>query len=159
MKGTLLCAATLVVLFLAIVLVPSARADLWNQKIEVRFSEAVAIPGQVLPAGTYWFVLANTQDRNMVQIFNVDWSKLYATLDTVPDFRWRATNRTELTFAERPHDQPQAILAWFYPGMLTGHEFLYPGAQAKRLEADIHQAVLAPNMRGSQPETVTTPGE
>jgi hypothetical protein len=35
------------------------RADTWDKKTIVTFSESVEIPGQVLPAGTYVFKLAN----------------------------------------------------------------------------------------------------
>src|SRR5580658_5180256 len=106
--------------------VPAARADVWNQKTELTFTEPVEIPGQVLPAGTYWFVLVNSgSNRNLVQIFAADWSVLCATVQTVPSERREPTSGTTLTFAERPYSQPQALLTWFYPGDTTGHEFIY----------------------------------
>ncbi len=36
------------------------RAGDWDQSIKVNFSGPVQVPGHVLPAGTYWFELANT---------------------------------------------------------------------------------------------------
>jgi len=41
------------------VFLPTAQADEWNQMTKIKFSEPIEIPGAVLPAGTYWFVLAN----------------------------------------------------------------------------------------------------
>ncbi|MGA8861307.1 MAG: hypothetical protein WB506_14985, partial [Candidatus Sulfotelmatobacter sp.] len=61
--------------------VPRARADEWNQRTELTFNEPVEIPGHALPAGTYWFVLANNNSsRDIVRIFNADGSVLSATL-------------------------------------------------------------------------------
>jgi len=49
--------------------VVSARADEWSQLTKLTFSEPVEIPGRTLPAGTYWFVLADSDsDRNIVQV-------------------------------------------------------------------------------------------
>jgi len=50
---------------------PSARADESNKKTIVTFSQAVEVPGKVLPAGTYTFQLMDSpSDRHIVQIFN-----------------------------------------------------------------------------------------
>src|ERR1700758_1740341 len=99
---------------------PMARADEWNQQTKLSFSQPVEIPGGVLPAGTYWLKLADTQSRNVVDIYSSDWSKDYATLVTVPEYRLQSNDHTEVEFAERPHDKPEALLTWYYPGMLTG---------------------------------------
>src|SRR5579864_5879696 len=58
-------------------LLPSARADEWNKKTVVTFSQAVEVPGKVLPAGTYTFQLMDSpSDRHIVQIFRADeWNK------------------------------------------------------------------------------------
>jgi hypothetical protein len=60
-----------------------ARADESNQAVEVKFSQSIQIPGQVLPAGTYWFVLADTVDRQTVQILSEDRSKSFGFLPTI----------------------------------------------------------------------------
>jgi Protein of unknown function (DUF2911) len=124
--------------------VPMTRADVSNQKTKLTFNDAVEIPGQMLPAGTYWFVVLNgLPSRNVVQIFNADQSVLYATLLTVPSERMQASDGTILTFAERPPNQPEALLTWFYPGMTTGHEFIYPKNEAQELASDMHQEVVS----------------
>jgi hypothetical protein len=118
------------------ILLPVAQADVWNQKTELTFNKPVQVPGAVLPAGTYWFVLENSEGpRNIVQIFSKNYSTLYATALSVPTIRSESNDNTVIKFAERPHNQPDAILKWYYPGLLTGHEFLYP----KREE---HQVAL-----------------
>jgi hypothetical protein len=108
-------------------LVPLARADEWDQATKLTFSQTVQIPGRVLPAGTYWFVLLDHGvDSNVVQIFNSDRSKLVAILQTNVSERSTPTDNTAITLAERGSTQPEAIVDWFYPGRITGHEFVYP---------------------------------
>ncbi len=127
---------------------PMARADEWDQQTRLSFSQAIEIPGRVLPAGTYWFVLANSSsDRNLVEIYSSNWSHEYAVLQTVPEDRANSTDRTQVDFAERPHDRPEALLSWYYPGLQTGHEFLYSSRQENRFARDIQEDVVAPVLK------------
>src|SRR6267142_912174 len=94
-----LCTVLITILFGA-TLAPGARADQWDRKTIVTFSDSVEIPGQVLPAGTYVFRLADSPaDRHIVQIWNADETQILATT--------------------------MAIKVWFYPGDSTGQEFIY----------------------------------
>jgi hypothetical protein len=111
------------------------------------FSQPVEIPGGVLAAGTYWFVLQNNQsDRNIVQIFNADWSRVEATIITNPTYRRQPADQTEIKFAERPHQKPEALLKWYYPGRLIGHEFLYSSRHEREFARDTKLDVLAEPM-------------
>jgi hypothetical protein len=86
-----------------------------------------------LGAGTYWFTVPEGITMpSVVQIFNADRTKLIATVHTIPTTRPETTNNSELTFAEQSKGQPIALISWFYPGRVTGHEFLYsPREEAK----------------------------
>jgi len=139
--GNVLCGVCGIILAFTTFL-PMARADEWNQQTKLSFSQPVEIPGGVLPAGTYWFKLADTQSHNVVEIYSSDWSKNYATLVTVPEYRSQSTNHTEIEFAERPHDKPEALLNWYYPGTLTGHEFLYSSRQENAFARNIKEDVM-----------------
>lgn len=120
-----LCSMLLFVLFGA-TLAPGARADQWDKKTIVTFSDAVEIPGQVLPAGTYVFRLADSpSDRHIVQIWNGDENQLLATILTIPNTRFEPPDRTLFQFDERPGSSPMAVKVWFYPGNNTGEEFVY----------------------------------
>ena len=119
---------------------PSAHAGIWNQKTELTFNHPVEIPHTILPAGTYWFVLANdASNRDVVQIYSADWSKRYATLQTIPAQRFRTTKNTDLTFAERPANKPEALLTWYYPGQSMGHKFIYSSRHEKEFARDAKQ--------------------
>jgi len=132
----------------------AAMADEADQATKLTFSEPVEVPGHVLEAGTYWFTLLDTSaDRNIVQIWNGDRSKLVATIFAVSDYRYRPTGKTVINFAERPADQPEAIEAWFYPGESFGHEFVYPKARAAALAVQTQTSVL------SMPDTTATDAE
>jgi hypothetical protein len=131
------------------ILAPSARADAWNRKTVITFSGPVEIPGVhlrgwgVLPAGTYVFKILDSQsDRHIVQIFNQAETTVYATVLAIPNYRLRATDKTVITFSERPAGQPEALRAWFYPGRNWGEEFVYPKARALELAKTSNTPVL-----------------
>jgi hypothetical protein len=71
---------------LAIALSPAAMADEFNQKTVFTFGQPVEIPGQILPAGTYVFKLADsTGNRHVVQVFNQAENHVYGTFLAIPD--------------------------------------------------------------------------
>jgi hypothetical protein len=124
-------------------MLPAARATEHDQATKLTFNQSVQIPGRVLPAGTYWFVLEDNA-RNVVQVFNSDRTMLYATVFTV-DARRSDTGigDTAITFAPRGPMQPEAMVLWFYPGRNSGHEFLYPDADQKELAQVKRHTVVA----------------
>jgi hypothetical protein len=135
-----LCCAAAVTAFAA----PRVQADESNKLTYLTFSGPVQVPGTTLPAGTYMFKLADTQtNRHIVQIFDKDGSKLYATLLAIPDQRLEPSGQNIVLFAERPSGAPQAIKAWWYPGDTIGDEFVYPKSQALKIARDTHQPVLS----------------
>jgi hypothetical protein len=80
--------------FLAGVMLPkSAAADQWNKRTSVTFSQDVEVSGTVLPAGTYVFQLADSQDRHIVQVFDQH-GGILATVLTIPAARPRSTDDT-----------------------------------------------------------------
>ena len=128
---------------------PAARADEWTRKTTVTFSAPVEIPGVhmagwgVLPAGTYVFKILDSQvDRHIVQIFNKEETICYATILAIPNYRLKVTDKTVITFRERPAGQPEALRAWFYPGRQWGEEFVYPKAKAVEIATATATPVL-----------------
>jgi hypothetical protein len=116
---------------LAVLAAQSARADESNQLMIFTFSNPVQVPGVVLPAGTYQFKLAIPDtDRHTLEILSEDGTHSYATLATIPDERATPTDEAVVTFKEGAAGSPEAIRTIFYPGELTGMEFVYP-ANAK----------------------------
>src|SRR5216684_8759259 len=91
-------------------LAPSVRADQRDRKTIVTFSDSVEVPGQVLPAGTYIFKLADTIcDRHIVQIWNADETRILATTITIPSTRFEPLDRSIFQLEERPGNSPMAL--------------------------------------------------
>ena len=131
-------------LFCALALPSAVMADEENQAIKLTFSDPVEVPGQVLPAGTYWFTLAdNDSDRNIVQIWNADRTQLVTTILAIPDYRQKTPEKTIINFEETPSGQPEAIRSWFYPGKNYGDELVYPKARAMQLAKQAGRPVLS----------------
>jgi hypothetical protein len=135
---------TLGVLLAFAILLPSSRAAESDQATKLTFSRQVQIPGRVLPTGTYWFVLADSLgSRNIVEIFNSDRSKLYATVFSNSTEALTAANETTITFAEREQMEPVAILSWVYPGRTHGHQFVYSKVEEQKLAQAKQHTVMA----------------
>jgi hypothetical protein len=131
------------VIAFVLILELAAHANEDNQSTTISFSEAVQVPGRILPAGTYQFALANSgSNRDIVWIFNADCTHLFATIETVPTELARETSGTSITLAQRPGGQPDAVVSWFYPGTETGHEFLYSKQVEKELTQDAKETLI-----------------
>jgi hypothetical protein len=142
--------------------IPSGvKADEWNKKTTVSFDQPVEIPGvgaQILPAGTYVFkIMDSLADRNIVQIFSKDQTHVFATILAIPNYRLRTTDKTVMTFRERAAGSPEALRAWFYPGLHYGQEFVYPKQRAIELAKITHEPVLA--MPAELATILTTPAQ
>ena len=129
---------------------PNGKADDYNKKTTVTFSAPVEIPPvyitgmRVLPAGTYVFKLMNSiSDRHIVQIFNKEENKIFATILAIPNYRLVPTDKTIITFDEGVRGRPQPIRAWFYPGANYGEEFVYPKTKAVELAKETNLTVLS----------------
>ena len=120
------CLSTILAVCSVGVLLPrTAAADEWDKRTMLTFSQAVEIPGKVLPAGTYVFQLADSPaNRHVVQVFDQD-GRILATVLTIPTARLTAAGDTRIAFEEQRAGAPVPIKKWFYPGDLGGEEFIY----------------------------------
>ena len=114
----------------SLVVFSDAHASEVDQATKLTFSQSVQIPGQVLPAGTYWFVAPT---RDIVRIFNSDRSTLVATLLTSSAELPAPGDETTVVLADRGSMQPEAIVTWFYPGRTVGHQFQYSKQDRKEI--------------------------
>jgi hypothetical protein len=144
---------------LSAAVLPSARADESGKKTAVAFSQAVEVPGKVLPAGTYTFQpMDSPADRHIVRIFNADGTQVITTVLTINDYRLQPTGKPVMKFSEHSGDSPDALRAWFYPGDNFGQEFVYPKVRAIQLAQTMNAivpAVVADTLDDSTIKTVT----
>lgn len=128
-----------------------ATAGQWDKVTKVTFSQPVELPNIVLQPGTYVFRLFDSAaDRHVVQVFNADQTKLYATILAIPNERLKRTEKTVMPFEERAPGMPQAMHAWFYPADNFGQEFVYPKARAAEIATATQEPVLAAEITPSE---------
>jgi hypothetical protein len=127
------------VLFLEV----AARADEADQSAKITFSQPIEIPGQILPAGTYLFKLADPNDLDVVRIFNSQGTRLYATLQTATAERAKPTGDLVVVLADQPAGRPETLLKWFYPGDTSGHELVYSKQEEQQLAQAPLQTIIA----------------
>lgn len=113
----------------AVWLTPVVRADQWDKRTILTFSEPVEIPGQVLQPGNYVFKLADNDDRTTVLVYTEDEQHMVAMINAVAAYRVEPTSETVITFEERAAGAPHALRDWFYPGEHDGIEFTYQDAE------------------------------
>jgi hypothetical protein len=124
---------TVTFLLASFIVLPVVHADEWNQATLFTFSQPVQIPGQVLPAGTYVFELVNSFNHEIVRISNADRTNVIAVIQALPTRQKALSGKAAIILAERGSSQPEAIVAWSYPGSVEGHQFLY----SKRVQEEV----------------------
>lgn len=156
MRVLLMAAACAVAL--VVVPVSRMRADESNKLTYFTFSGPVELPGVTLPGGTYMFkLLDGNSSRNVVQVFNKQGTKIYATILTIQDYRPEASDKTVIKFSETAAGAPPAVKEWFYPGDNFGQEFVYPKNRAVELAKASNQSV--PSMPQNVAQNITQPAK
>jgi hypothetical protein len=129
---------------------PVMRADEWDKRTVITIDKTIQLPNATLQAGTYVFKLLNSpSDRDIVQVFNQDETKLITTVLALPNYRLEIKGKTTFTFWETPAGQTPAVRAWFYPGDSYGQEFVYPKNTAADMAAYNKAAVPTSNAQSS----------
>lgn len=128
----------------ALLIAAGAAAQPADRSTFVTFSGPVSIPGKTLPAGTYTFRLADSpSDRHIVQIFDRDQTKIFATILAVPAERNAPEGEPVITFRETPSNMPPALRYWYYAGETAGNEFVYPKSQAMTIARASGEGVMS----------------
>jgi hypothetical protein len=138
-------------LTVATILPPVANAEQWNKETIVTFNSAVAVPGKILPPGTYVFKLAGSQsDRQLVQILTQDQRQVLASIQAIPDYRLAPAEKPVIALKESPAGRPEVLESWFYPGDKYGVQFVYPSS-------GIEPAQVAPEVASNTGSADTIP--
>jgi hypothetical protein len=111
---------------LALVVAGSAHAWSIGHENRLTFSRAVALPGVVLPAGSYSFDVASPIALDVVVVRNAKSGKVLYTGFTSTVSRPRnMPNITPIVFGEASANEARPIATWYEIGQPTGHQFLY----------------------------------
>ncbi len=134
----------------AVSLAPAATASAQpyptHERTKMTFSTPVEVPNAVLQPGTYWFQLVDSQtDRHIVRIMNEDESKVITTAHAIPIERTLDKVKGDTVLALNPTEANAvgALDAWFFPGQIYGHEFIYPQKQAEQIASHTRMSILA----------------
>ena len=106
----------------------AAAAHAWgfSHENKLHFSRPVALPGVVLPAGTYSFDVASPTALDVVVVRNKDLGKvMYMGFTRTVSRPRNLSASTPIVFGERTANEPPPIAAWYEIGDTTGHEFIY----------------------------------
>jgi hypothetical protein len=113
----------------ALGLLVAASGHAWgvSHQNNLTFSRPVALPGIVLPAGSYTFDLADSASSlDIVVVRDKARSKVYYMGFTNTVERPAGMSKTALiTFGETSANEPPPIAAWYEIGNSRGHQFLY----------------------------------
>jgi hypothetical protein len=115
-----------------------------NKKAYVTVSSPLQIPGTVLSPGTYIFrVLDSTSNRQLIQVWSEDLSKLYVTVLGVPDYRLTSKDKPILTFDSQTPQIASVGKAWCSPADSFCLVFVYPHNHAAELAREYREPVLS----------------
>lgn len=119
------------------------HADEWELGTVFSLDHSFQVPGKILEANTPYLIklLVFPGNHDVIQIFDKDRTKLLTTFMSIPETREEVTDHTVFEFMEVPAGNPVPIRSWFYPGRLTGREFLYPKEQMAQIAAYTAQPV------------------
>jgi len=129
-----------------IILAPSyLRGDEWNRATKFEVNHPFQVPGMELQPNTPYVIkiLESPGARNVVQVWNEDQQEMLTMFMGISSERAEAEDNTVFTFIESQPGVPLPIKEWFYPGRLTGLEFVYPKDQALKIAAHAREPVLA----------------
>jgi hypothetical protein len=91
---------------------------------KLTFARTVALPGVVLPPGTYVFERDRNANNHIVRVMTTNYQRMLYVGFTTPVTR-PAGFRSAISFAEARSVEPIRIVAWYPIGSNQGHQFLY----------------------------------
>ena len=110
-----------------VVMAASANAAIFSRVNHLTFSGSVALPGVVLPSGTYTFEAAPPSGGlDVVRVSSRDGRRIFYMGFTQAVMRPAGLGQNDLvTFGESASGQAPPIETWFPVGSPTGHRFTY----------------------------------
>jgi hypothetical protein len=138
------CLTLTIALLLGLPVTGLAAQENWLRDTRMTVQEPIQIPGAILEPGTYLIRMAQTTDRHVVEFWTENREELVMTTFSVGEIMDNYADDVMLRFEERPAHEPVRLDVWFYPGYMTGLQFLY--------DEDAQNEVVM-EWTASQPET------
>jgi hypothetical protein len=109
-------------------------------------TEPVDVGAFTLPPGTYLIKVVQLQDnRNMIQVSNMDQTKMFATVLARPHpiLQEEVTPSSRLIYYTTASGRPLALRTWFASETSSGQDIIYPKRRAMELAAAAKVPVIA----------------
>ncbi|MEO7919306.1 MAG: hypothetical protein ABIT01_07575, partial [Thermoanaerobaculia bacterium] len=120
----------------------AAQAETFQNKSTLTITERTEVPNAILEAGTYVIKVVESQNnRNIVQITNVDENKIFCTALATPHEGAVRQPNTLFVYYNTASGNPKALRTWFAPNDRFGQDLVYPKARATELTAMTHETV------------------
>src|SRR5258705_2189357 len=111
---------------LALLVAESGQARGIPHENKLTFSRPVALPGVVLPAGSYSFDVASSTALDVVVVRNPQTGKVfYMGFTTTVTRPLNMSKDTPIVFGEANANEARPITTWYEIGQPIGHQFLY----------------------------------
>ena len=106
---------------------PSSHAASWSHLDKITFNRPVALPGVVLPAGSYVFEIANpTTSANVVRVTHRDTHRVYFAGITERVSRPAGLRPGQMISLGEPMTGGAfPVTVWYPAAQAEGHRFLY----------------------------------
>lgn len=134
-----------------------------NETSLLNLTEQLDVGGRILEPGTYRLrIVRARQNRNLLQVWNADETKLFATLLTVPHQEGPAGKQvpnSRYVYYPESADNIKTLRTWFAantPGS-GGHDIVYPRKRALELAALTDEPVVATEDEVQMAELETAP--
>ena len=112
----------------ALALLVAASGHAWGipHENKLTFSRPVALPGVVLPAGSYSFDVASPTALDVVVVRSPQTGKVfYMGFTTTVERPRNLSKDTPIVFGEANANEARPITTWYEIGQPIGHQFLY----------------------------------
>jgi len=81
-------------------------------------------------------------NHEFVRISNSDRTNVIALIQALPTQQQGLSGKLAIILAERGESQPEAIVAWSYPGRVEGHQLLYPKQMQNELAKHKQETIV-----------------
>ncbi len=146
-----------------VVLATPATAQNTDEKSYFNLTEPMDVGSTTLQPGNYNIrVVPQRGDRNLLQVWSADGTKLFATLLSVPHPEgWTGVQVPESRYVYYPAsaNHIKALRTWFASNTPAsgGHDIVYPKSRAMELAALVKEPVIALAEEVKEPEYATAP--
>ncbi len=134
----------------------SAQANEWDKKTKITIDQPMQIADTFLQPGTYTLKLYNSNaERHVVEIWNADETHIINTVMANRTEKAMPSGHSQFTFYETPAGTAKAVKRWYYPGDISGNEFMEP-KHPQQIDVATTTTTTTPTVVSDETNSTTT---